>query len=487
LSNARSIEKGKFMIYGLACAIGALQALCSECLFGDKRVCSSFQRVAKKIIPQQKEKSMRWAQVVSVSVTIVVAASLARGQSSPSPLSGADLVEIAIQRNREFLAVRERIAETQGLLRQAGIRPAPAVEFQESTGNPLGSPGNQAFTVGYFHPIETFGKRAKRIAVAQKSTGLADADVADRLRLLTFDVKVRYAQAVTEQQKLQAIQRLLSTNRDYYHLTEMRIERGDAPPLEGQLFLTDLNRVEAQQVVLAGSADRALFELRKVVGVSPPEPLPLQNAVLPAFDRANLAQLQEQALRTRPDLRTLRMMEEQALAEADLARAEGRPDLTASARYSRTNSSFDQFGFNSAGQQTQIRSTDNILTFGLSVLLFQPNRNQGAIEAARARSAAARLRREHLDSVIRLEVESSFRRWDAAKRAVEILSRGVIGQSETNLEVIRQAYTLGQLRILDVLNEQRRLIETQLAYFDAQSELLQSFAELERSVGGTIQ
>src|ERR1035437_7734324 len=273
---------------------------------------------------------MIWKRVVFVTVTIGVVASLARGQAGPSALSAAELVEIAIQRNGEFLAVRQRIAETQGLLRQAGIRPAPALEIEESTGNPLGSPGEQAFSAGYFHPIETFGKRSKRIAVAQKSSEVADAELADRLRLLVFEVKVRYAQAETEQQKLETIERLFSTNRDYYRLTEMRIQRGDAPPLEGQLFLTDLSRVEAQQVMLTSTADRALFELRKVVGVSSAEPLPLLKAALPTFDKGVLSALQEQAFRNRPDLRVSQILEEQALAEADLARAEGRPDVTAS-------------------------------------------------------------------------------------------------------------------------------------------------------------
>ena len=430
---------------------------------------------------------MIWKQVVFATVTIGMVASLARGQAGPSALGAADLVEMAIQRNRDFLAVRERIAETQGLLRQAGIRPAPALEIEESTGRPLGTKGEEAFSAAYFHTVETFGKRAKRIAVAQKSTDMADAELAERLRLLVFDVKVRYAQAKTEQQKLETIERLFSTNRDYYRLTEARVQQGDAPPLEGQLFLTDLSRVEAQQIGVASSADRTLFELRKVVGVSPPELLPLLNPELPTFDKGILSELQEQALRTRPDLRIMRLLEDQALAETNLARAEGKPDFTASARYSRINSSFDQFGFNRAGQLTQVRSQDNILTFGVSVPLFLPKRNQGAIEAALARSAAARLRREHLETVIRLEVESAFRRWESAKRAVEILNRGVIGQLESNLTIVRQAYTLGQLRILDVLNEQRIVIESQLTYLDAQSELLQSFAELERSVGGSIQ
>ena len=183
----------------------------------------------------------------------------------------------------------------------------------------------------------------------------------------------------------------------------------------------------------------------------------------------------------------MRLLEQQAAAESDLARAEGKPDVTASAQYSRTNSAFDQFGLNSAGQPVPLRDHDNILAFGLSIPIYQPKRNQGAIEAAVARGNAARLRREHLEAVIRLEVEAALRRWEAANRAVEILDTGVIGQSEQNLVVIRQAYSLGQLRILDVLNEQRRLIDTQSSYIDARAELFHAFAELERAVGGLIQ
>src|SRR3990172_8976013 len=145
---------------------------------------------------------MTWRRVVVVSVTISAVASLARGQTGPSAMSAADLVEIATQRNSEFLAAKQRIAETQGLLRRAGVRPAPAVEIEEYSGQPLGSRGEEVFSAGYFHTIETFGKRGKRVAVAHKSTEAAEADLADHLRLLTFDVKMRYAQARSEERRV---------------------------------------------------------------------------------------------------------------------------------------------------------------------------------------------------------------------------------------------------------------------------------------------
>ena len=423
-----------------------------------------------------------------VSVAICALAGLARAQTVGRLSSVSDLVDMAMQRNRDFLAARQRVVESQGALRQAGVRPAPAVEIEDSTGRPFGSAGEQVLSAGYVHTFETSGKRDKRLEVARKAAEAAEADLADRARLLALDVKNRFAQAIREQQKLQTIQRLLSTNREYYVLTDARVQQGDAAPLEGQLFLTELSRVEAQQVVLTSAADRASLELRKVVGLPFSEPLSLAPAAEPVLTQAALPELVAQALRDRPDLRALKLLEEQTTAEEALTHADGKPDITALARYSRVDSSFDQLGYDPpTGRLVPLRSRDHMLTVGLSFLLFAPERNRGAVQAAQARTTAARLRREQLESVVRLEVEASYRRWQSAVRAVEILNRGVIGQSEKNLAVLRQAYTLGQLRMLDVLNEQRRLIETQLAYADVQSELFEAFAELEASVGGSVQ
>jgi cobalt-zinc-cadmium efflux system outer membrane protein len=123
---------------------------------------------------------------------------------------------------------------------------------------------------------------------------------------------------------------------------------------------------------------------------------------------------------------------------------------------------------------------------GISIPLQTRKRNQGNVEAAVARQNAAKLRREHLELTIPIEVDAAWQRYQAARNTVAILNRGVLDESEKNLSVIRQAYDLGQLRLLDVLNEQRRLLETQLSYIDAQAELARNLAELERVAGGDL-
>lgn len=78
-------------------------------------------------------------------------------------------------------------------------------------------------------------------------------------------------------------------------------------------------------------------------------------------------------------------------AEVELARAEGKADLTASARYSHRDSQFDAFGLSArAASPVPLHNRDNILTFGLSIPMFTANRNRGNIEATVTRSTNIR-------------------------------------------------------------------------------------------------
>jgi cobalt-zinc-cadmium efflux system outer membrane protein len=106
------------------------------------------------------------------------------------------------------------------------------------------------------------------------------------------------------------------------------------------------------------------------------------------------------------------------------------------------------------------------------------------VQAARARTSGARLRREYLERNISLEVEAAHQRWQTASESLQMLQSGVVDPSTNNLSVIREAYRLGQLRLLDVLNEQRRLVDTQLSYIDAQADVARTWAEVERAAGG---
>ncbi|MCA1628162.1 MAG: TolC family protein, partial [Acidobacteria bacterium] len=183
------------------------------------------------------------------------------------------------------------------------------------------------------------------------------------------------------------------------------------------------------------------------------------------------------ALRTRPDLRFARLNEEVAQAGFRLARAGAAPDVTAFTRYNISRSAFDDTPVG------VLRDKDRTLTFGVSVGIPVFNRNQGARDEAQAMIEQARARRQFIESVVRAEVASAYARYEAARSAVTIFEQGVIGRSNDNIRVIRAAYDLGEFRITDLINEQRRFVDAQRDFTEALTEQYRSLADLQAAIG----
>ena len=418
-----------------------------------------------------------------------VAAVVATGSvwaQSDVPVSLNDLVIRATQSNRDLLAVRQRLEEAKGLLRQAGVKPAPTLDVGGVTGRPLATVGEEQFTAGISREFETAGKRSKRIEVAEKQLAIAEAEYQERVRQFRFEISSRYADFTADVERIRVIDHLREATRRSIELTRARVEKGDAAALELNLQEAELGRIEAQRATAMGRVESIRADISRLAGLTAGEAW----SVAPQTDPPPLekASLVKQALERRPDLMMMRLLEQQGVAESALAEAEGHANVTLSASYGRVYSRFDdQFGTSPSGQSVQLRDRDDVLSIGVSLPLFSRNRNLGNIEAAVARARGARLRKEYLERAIPLEIEAAWQRFESMRLALASLNQQTLPLAEKNLEVIRQAYQLGQLRMLDVLNEQRRVFDTQLATIDTRAELRRSIAEIERVSGGVIQ
>lgn len=427
---------------------------------------------------------MRKLWISAASVLSVLVSTIGAGAQGRA-LTVDELVRLALERNRDLLATRERLAEAQGLLRRAGVRPNPTVDIDYGSGDPLGSPGTTELTLRYAHPIEFGGKRGKRQAVGQGGVAAATAEYAARGRQLVFDVKSRVADVRAAEAKTLALAEVLAAGREALRLTRARVSEGDAGGLEAQLLAVEVARVEAQHATLRGRASALLSDLRRLVGVDAGEVPSVAAEATPRPDgEFALDELTARALKTRADLQAARALEQQGAAELDLARAEGVPDLVASATYTQDTDTVDGlFAVTASGRTAPIVDDDKRFSVGVSIPLFWRGRNRGHVDAAGARATGARLHREYLEAAVARDVEAAYTRWVAARDTAAIFRQGITTQADQNLATMREAYTLGQLRLLDVLNEQRRLIELRLSQIDAETELAQAAADLERAVG----
>jgi len=426
---------------------------------------------------------MRGRSIFFLPALLFPALLLGAQQVSSDPSTVDDLVRVGIVNNKELAALRERIAEAKGLKRQAGVRPAPSLSLNGATGKPLATIGQEEYGAEYSQSVEAFGKRGKRIRFADFSIGIAEADLQQRSLQLAFEIRTAYAEVLAERHKLSILGDLIGLNQNTLRLTEARVKEGDVAQLEASLLKVEISRNDVSRRSAQGRLASAELELRRLVGLDRYTPIP--DADTPAPKAIDLDALKREALENRSDLKTARLEEEQQASGVDLARAEAKPDVTLSAGYTRQNNQFDGlFGFNTAGSLSPIRSQDNMLNFGVNIPLRTSRSGAGNVEAATARASGARLRREYLEKNIPSEVEDAYQRWRTAAESLQMLQSGVLVPSTSNLSVIREAYKLGQLRLLDVLNEQRRLVDTQMAYIDAQADLARTWAEVERAAGG---
>ena len=440
-------------------------------------------------------KGLGWFLVTGFAITPVVAAgqatapaSAARHQPSQAPreLDVLELQLLALAGNIELQAVRQQIAAARGILTQTRLRPNPGVDITMGTGQPLGSVGERSFEVGYAHTIELGGKRAKRIDVGQVGVEIAELIVADQERQLLFAVKTRYAEALAAGRSVQILNELWAVTDRAYRAAQQRVSEGEAAPVERALLQVEVGRLTADRLLAASASTRALAALKLAAGIDANASIAIQGELKPPVVTLSLEEVTVKALGERADLKAARAEEARAEAELRLARADRVPDVVALARYGRVQSQFPQLGLTATGQLTPLRDTDHIFTLGISIPLPFANRSQGNIEASEARRQAATLRRQFVEQSVRTEVVAAYTQYIATLSALEAFGRDVIDQSQESLKIIRASYDLGEVELLDLLQEQRRVVETQKAYTEVLREHYIARAALDAAVGTEV-
>jgi cobalt-zinc-cadmium efflux system outer membrane protein len=401
-----------------------------------------------------------------------------------------ELVSLALARNHELLAMRKRAVEARALVQQARLRPNPNLEVSYSNGPMLGSTGETDFSAGISQVIETGGKRIRRVSVAEAEVREIEYQIADRERLLRNAIGSAYVDWLGLRRNEGNSRQLLELTQKGLALVTARVKEGEAAALEQMLLQVEMNRIQADLILFSGQRERAALTVFMVAGLGGME-APTLTGDLQALANSfaePLAVVEEIAagLRLRPDLAALRAAELTGDQAILLEKSTARPPVTAFSRFSHSHQQSDAFGYASGrpiGALVPVTDRDNILTAGVQIALPFQNRNQGNIAAAVARKDGARLRRLYLEQTIEREVRSALIRLSAAGQASELFGRGVVALAENNLAVIRKSYELGELRLLDVINEQRRLVEMQRTYTETLKERALAHIELERARG----
>ena len=429
---------------------------------------------------------------LSLVVTMVCAPLSAQQPAARSsgsfldPQAGAtesELVTRALAQNPTLAAVRQEIEMAGGGVTQARLRKNPSLivgGLQEVKGQ------DNRVSIGGALPLELFGRRARRTEVAERKLEATRESVADRERLLTGEVGMRFGETLAAVRNLNFVEQLLQINRDFLKLMQDRVREGSTAQLDADEVRVEVGRIDALRIDYQAKAEIALLRLKEAVGIQPDEILRLKGSLDQPKISVDQNQLLQIALAHRPDLAAQRANEAVAVAELRQQQTEAKPDATVSASYERPNSGFSQRAFDAAGNLSPIRQTFNYAVAGIEIALPAFNRNQGAIVADTAAIDAARSRIAAAGLAVRSEVAQNQVRYEGAQARVAAYGSSVREQAARNLEVVRQIYSYGRITLLDVITEQRRYIDIETSYTDVLLDVYVARVALEQAIGARL-
>ena len=181
----------------------------------------------------------------------------------------------------------------------------------------------------------------------------------------------------------------------------------------------------------------------------------------------NLDEVIAMALETRPELGRLRNQEKRDRALVTTARETLLPDVSLGFEYNRRPNQKDAW----TG------------TTMLNLPVFFWGKNRSSIREAKAALKSTQAEHESMEIHTRHEIEQAYSAVEAAQKIVASYEKNILPQSRTSLEAARTAYGSGKADFMTLIDAARTDKDLQMSYYDNQSRLGMTHAELERLVG----
>jgi outer membrane protein, heavy metal efflux system len=393
-------------------------------------------------------------------------------------------VQEALQNNPGLLAEKLGIPVAEAAVITARLRPNPVVSassdhldwlgtgFSEANG---AGPTETALRIDF--PWERGHKREYRVDTAGYAQKIAEAHVADSIRLLRLDVTLACIDVLEAKARLDLANDNLKSLEGVVQLNETRLQGGAIPPIEltrsrvamlqfrsnvktAELALTTA-RIRLQTLLGRGAGQTPIG----IIDVSDPLKIPIPPTA-PTLD-----QIQARALTVRPDIQAARLDQARSRSELRLQLANGKVDYTAGAEYRR---------------QQGINGTGNSVGFFFSVPLPVFNRNQG--EIARVTSEEVQLQKQidALQSQVAGEVTGAYREYETARQLIGDIESDLLGLSQEARNTTTYVYQAGAGSLLDVLDAQRAFNDTMSSYYTAQADYRRAVSRLTSVVGEEV-
>jgi cobalt-zinc-cadmium efflux system outer membrane protein len=390
------------------------------------------------------------------------------------------VVEFSLQNNGDLKSFREEKGIRDAGKVRAGLLPNPTLELEGGTGALTGSSAENNLSLGASQEFFLAGKREKRLAIAERDLDMYRWQLSDRERVLREEVKTAFFDVILVEQRIALADRSITLNRQLLDVTKERLAAGDIPELEMNLVKVELARGDGAKIDIEKTLNQNQSRLWTLMGLSLGE----YPAIVGTLESATavtktLVELKQLAHEKRPDLKALEAEKSREESDIILAQAEGIPNITAGLALRRDTSAIEVGG-------VEGKDTDYIIGLKLSMPIPLFDKNQAGVQEARARRNSTESRLSAAGRNIEREVETAYANLLNAEKVLSLYKSNIIPQLEENLKLTQEAYRLGEVGILAVIQEQKKFFEVSDGYLTALHDRQTALVKLESAVASDL-
>ncbi len=358
----------------------------------------------------------------------------------------AEVVNLALCNNPQ---TREVWASSRAQAAQVGVSrgsffPGVSVSASGNRNTPGTSQRTLGLTLSYL--LYDFGGREAGLEAARQLLAAASATQDGTVQAVFLSTVQAYYQTHAAQAALDAAREAERAAKTSFDAAEARYLAGSATPADKLQAQTAYSQATLNRIAAEGTQKKAGGALANIIGLDANRSVTLaavNTEAVPADFGRDVNALVEEAKRRRPDLIAAEAQVKAAEANADAARAAGKPAISLNASNTRTDS---------AG----VISRGSSMGVSISMPLFSGYAPTYRIRAAEAQVEARQAQRDRVQLQVALDVWNAWHNLVTASQSLNT-SADLLRSAEQSERVALGRYQAGVGSMLDVLNAQSAL------------------------------
>ncbi len=329
------------------------------------------------------------------------------------------------------------------------------------------------FAVWLAQPIEIAGERKQRMRTAEKFDATTRKELLEVEWIVHREVHAAFHNALVGRERWQVVDKLLVSTEELVSVAERRLQAGDISPLAVRLAKGELAQARQTSLTAERAYRSAQLELAEVAGWSPdvlPEPIGGLDEPRRAPPIEALLELAESK---HPGIAARQSAVGEAEARVKLEDREAWPEPIIGVRYTRES-------------LPNVQIHEHIVQGTMALPLPFSQRNQEGRALARADLSVRKAKEQSFRQTLQARLRRAAITVDADANRIAAYGTEILPAFEGNLTLLRRAFELGEVDLLQVLVARERLLRIQQDALTAHQDYYRDVAALEAEVGTEV-